>query len=232
MIMDVKTVDVFVRSLPFEQEKNDDDTYGDGQTFSGYAAVFNSPTRIDSMWEGTFDEEIMPGAFEKSLRETTPVFQFDHGKHPLIGSIPLGVLTRAEEDAKGLYVEARLTDNWLIQPVRDAIAHGGINGMSFRFTVPDGGEIWTETKGEIPKRVLHQVAVRELGPVVFPAYSDTTAKVRSMLGLEVEQDDETGVSSTRGADRGESDGQALDVAVKAKLKREGNRLRFATRSQL
>lgn len=200
--VEIKKLKEFVRSLPFEQEKNADGDFGDGKTFQGYAAIFNSPTRIDSLWEGTFDEEISPGAFEKSLRSETPVFQFDHGKHPLIGSIPLGVITRAEEDAKGLYVEARLTDNWLIEPVRDSIAHGAIKGMSFRFSVPDGGETWVETKGEIPKRTLHQVDVRELGPVVFPAYSGTTAKVRSMLGLEDENTEDAGASRGRTDDRG------------------------------
>jgi HK97 family phage prohead protease len=177
--MEVKKLSTFVRSLPFEQTGVDQSN--DGLNFSGYAAVFNSPTRIDSMWEGEFDETILSGAFAKSLREQTPVFQFDHGKHPLIGSIPLGNITRAEEDTKGLYIEARLSDNWLIQPVRDAIASGSIDGMSFRFSVPEGGETWVETSGKVPSRTLSELKVPELGPVVFPAYDKTTAAVRSKM---------------------------------------------------
>lgn len=174
---ELKKLTVFTRSLPFEQN----DSSNDGLNFSGYAAVFNSPTRIDSMWEGTFDETILPGAFAQTLRDTTPVFQFDHGKHPMIGSIPLGNITRAEEDDKGLYIEARLNDNWLTGPVRDAIANESISGMSFRFSVPDGGETWVEVSGQVPSRTLSRLDVPELGPVVFPAYDKTTASVRSKM---------------------------------------------------
>ena len=169
----------------------------DGLTLEGYAAVFNSPTRIDS-WEGTFDETIAPGAFKKTLRETTPVLQFAHGHHPLIGSIPLGVLKRAEEDEHGVFVSARMTDNWLIQPVRDAIADGAVNGMSYRFAVIR--DEWRDNTGKLMnnpdeileilwvgedhdrgplQRTVKELRCWELGPVVFPAYAATEVSVRS-----------------------------------------------------
>lgn len=186
------------RSVPFEQVNTSSN--GDGLTFEGYAAVFNSPTLIDDMWEGTFEEKISEGAFRDTIAAGGQVFQFDHGRHPLVGSIPLGTITKLEEDSRGLFVQARLSDNWLVQPVRDAIAAGAIDGMSFRFSVPDGGDMWTEVKGQLPSRTLTKLDVAELGPVVFPAYSDTTAKVRSMLGLSVEENDrlkDAGLLDTR-----------------------------------
>lgn len=155
---------------------------GDGLTFEGYAAVFNSSTRIRSMWEGEFDEVILPGAFKRALADRTPVLMFEHGQHPLLGTMPLGVITRAEEDANGLFISARLSDNWLVQPVRDAVADGGIDGMSFRFGVDDAGETWTKRSGDVQLRQIHDFrSVPELGPVVFPAYAPTTATVRSQL---------------------------------------------------
>ncbi|GAS93541.1 phage prohead protease, partial [Mycolicibacterium canariasense] len=96
--------------------------------------MFNSPTRINS-WEGDFDGQIAPGAFRKSLRERTPKFQFDHGHHPLIGSIPIGMIEDIHEDDRGLYVEARLGEHIIIDLIREAIASGAIDGMSFRFSV-------------------------------------------------------------------------------------------------
>lgn len=165
------------RSVPFEMSAS----HGDGLTFEGYAAVFNSPTRIDS-WEGEFDEVILPGAFARTLAARTPVLMFEHGRHPLIGKMPLGVITRAEEDTKGLHVEARLSDNWLIQPVRDAVRDGAVNGMSFRFSVEDSGQEWTRRRGDVDLRSISEMAtVPELGPVVFPAYEPTTATVRSLV---------------------------------------------------
>ena len=166
-----------IRSVDFELERADG---GDGLTLEGYAAVFDSPTRIDS-WEGQFDEVIQRGAFKKTLRERTPVLQFDHGQHPLIGSIPLGTIQSAREDDAGLYVKARLTDNWLVQPVRDAIRDGAVNGMSFRFSVVK--DAWTERGKNVPLRTLLEVKAPELGPVVFPAYRDTSVGVR-MTGDE------------------------------------------------
>lgn len=165
--------ETLTRSVPFALERASEDD--DGLTLTGYAAVWDSPTRIDS-WEGTFDEKIQRGAFADSLRERTPKLQFDHGHHPLLGSIPLGVVKRMAEDERGLYMEARLHDNWLIQPVRDAIASGSVDGMSFRFRAL--GEEWDES-GATPVRTLTKVELLEAGPVVWPAYDTTTVGVRS-----------------------------------------------------
>jgi HK97 family phage prohead protease len=105
-----------------------------------------------------------------------PVLQFEHGRHPLLGSMPLGQITKLREDEHGLYVEARLADNWLIQPVRDAIASGSIDGMSFRFQVVRDS---VDESGDTPVRTLEEVKLLELGPVVFPAYAETSVGVRS-----------------------------------------------------
>lgn len=185
--------DDLCRSVPFTVVRTDD--AGDGRTFSGYGAVFNSPTRIDS-WEGVFDEQIAPGAFRKSLRERTPKFQFDHGHHPLIGSVPIGTIADVREDERGLYVEARLGQHILIDLIREAIDTGAIDGMSFRFSVVR--DEWRDRDGKLVKpedvdrilygaapergpllRTLLEVKIAEVGPVVWPAYADTTASVRS-----------------------------------------------------
>lgn len=165
--------DALTRSAPFSVTRAE--TTGDGLTLEGYAAVFGTPTRIDS-WEGTFDEVIERGAFAKTIAENTPVLQFDHGQHPLLGSIPLGSITVLREDDNGLFVRARISDNWLTQPIRDAIADGAITGMSFRFSVVR--DEW-DTSGDVDVRTLREVRLYELGPVVFPAYPDTVVGVRS-----------------------------------------------------
>lgn len=165
--------DTLTRTMPFTVERAESD--GDGLTLSGYAAVFNQTTRIDS-WEGNFDEQIAPGAFKKTLQERTPVLQFDHGAHPLVGSLPIGSIEVLREDARGLFVQARLHDNWLVQPVRDAIASGSIDGMSFRFSVVKES---FDDSAATPLRTLSEVKLYELGPVVFPAYEQTTVGVRS-----------------------------------------------------
>jgi len=182
------------RSAPFSFQRADDGTEGDGRSLTGYAAVFGQDSEIDS-WEGIFTETIRKGAFRKTIRESTPIMQFDHGHHPLIGSLPIGSITELREDTQGLYVEGRITDNWLMQPVRDAIAEGSVNGMSFRFEVVR--EEWRDQAGKLvrPEEVLDllwmpgdrgplrreliELKCRELGPVVFPAYAGTEVSMRA-----------------------------------------------------
>lgn len=194
-----------LRSVPFQLTRADE-MDADGLTLEGYAAVFGQPTRIDS-WEGLFDESIRKGAFRKSIRERTPVLQFDHGRHPLVGSIPIGAIRELREDDQGLYVSARLSDNWLVEPVRDAIRDGCVDGMSFRFTVIR--EEWRDKDGkpikadDLPhmmwdpgdrgplQRELVELRVPELGPVVFPAYEGTSVDVRAReVATLISRDDE------------------------------------------
>lgn len=197
------------RQAPFTLRAAEDGAASDGLTFDGFGAVFNRETVIDS-WEGRFRELLAPGSMKKSFRELTPIIQFDHGSHPLLGSLPLGRMEpnypREETDPDlapegGARVLARLHDNWLTQPFRDAIASGSVDGMSFRFSVVK--EDWTTAAGdkirdehelwdllerswreelpddELVLRTLREVKVPEIGPVVWPAYGDTSASMRS-----------------------------------------------------
>lgn len=196
------------RVAPFAVRSGDSDSdVNDGLTLDGYAAVFRAETLIDS-WEGRFWESLAPGSTRKSLREQKPRLQFDHGSHPTIGSIPIGSIRSVAEETDptlapdgGVHVQARLFDNWLIEPVRDAIADGAIDGMSFRFGVIR--EQWRDAEGKVIRdeqelhealfrswyenvpddellhRELREVRVPELGPVVWPAYEQTSVSVRS-----------------------------------------------------
>jgi len=166
---------VCVRAFDFESR-----TSGDGRTLEGYAAVFNAPTKIRDM-VGEFEEVILPGAFTRSLEKRTPVLQFEHGRDPRVGAVPIGRIDDIREDSEGLYVRARLFDNATVEPVREAIAERAITGMSFRFSIPDGGDRWSKPKGGLERREISEADTAECGPVVFPAYDQTSVSVRSLL---------------------------------------------------
>jgi HK97 family phage prohead protease len=168
-------------------EMRTDDTDEDGLTLEGYAAVFDAPTRIDS-WEGTFDEIIERGAFAKTIGERMPVMQFDHGRDVATGSVPIGAIESIREDDHGLHVRARLHDNARVEPIRQAIASGAIDGMSFRFRV--NRESWADKDQAIPTRTIREVDLFEVGPVVFPAYASTSVGVRSLLA-DLDTDERT-----------------------------------------
>jgi HK97 family phage prohead protease len=154
-------------------------TESDGQTLEGYAAVFDSPTVINS-YEGHFVEVIERGAFARSVRNNPkPIMQFDHGKDTALGATPIGAIEELREDDKGLYVRARLHSNWLVEPIRDAIASGSIPGMSFKFTIPEGGVTVTRGDDGLETHTLTDLNLHELGPVVWPAYAETAVSVRA-----------------------------------------------------
>lgn len=164
-------LDLCVRSFGFELEVR-----GDGRTLEGYAAVFNAPTTIRDLG-GDFEETILPGAFSRSLKSRMPILQWDHGKDPRVGTVPIGSIQHLGEDTRGLHVTARLFDNPVVEPVRQAIEAKAVKGMSFRFGVPAGGDEWPTRD----KRNVRDADVHELGPVAFPAYDATSVSVRSLL---------------------------------------------------
>ena len=149
----------------------------DGKTLVGLAVPFNEPTRIDNANEGTFDEQFLRGAFRRSLGQRTPKLQFDHGTHPLFGSLPVGDFRKLTETSRGLEVEARMFDAELFAPLREAIASKAIDGMSIRFR-PLATTI-EERDGDVELRSVTEAELIELGPVIFPAYAGTSVDLRS-----------------------------------------------------
>jgi HK97 family phage prohead protease len=174
---------ICTRSFDFEVRGES----SDGRTLEGHAAVFNSPARIRDS-QGDFDEVIMPGAFRNSLARRTPVMQFEHGRDPRVGAVPIASIEDIREDDTGLYVRARLFDNPVVEPVRQAIAGKAIKGMSYRFQIPSGGDKWTVRSGDVDLRSVYDTDTAEIGPVVFPAYDATDVAVRSLLsGMDAEE---------------------------------------------
>ncbi|MEU8264469.1 HK97 family phage prohead protease [Micromonospora sp. NPDC048999] len=167
----------------------------DGRTLRGYGAVFDQPTVIES-YAGSFEEVVKRGAFRKTLRERTPVMQFDHGNDKRVGSVPIAEIKELYEDDEGLFTRARLFPNDVVEPIRQAVEGKAIRGMSFKFRVMqdrwvdrDGKKIRDDElaglledpgeRGPI-RREITEVQLFELGPVVFPAYTQTSVGVRSL----------------------------------------------------
>lgn len=186
---------LLTRAVTFETRAADDD----GFTLEGYAAVFDTPTRIDS-WEGRFDEQISRGAFKKTLGLRQPVVQWDHGHDAATGSVPIAAIEDIREDKTGLFVRARMFDNARVEPIRQAIAGGAIDGMSFRFRVTR--EEWDES-AETPMRTIRELDLFELGPVAFPAYTATSVGVRSLLA-DLPTDDRARLLTDLGVDAARS----------------------------
>lgn len=157
----------------------------DGNTLYGHLAVFNQDTEINN-WEGNFIERIAPGAFKRTLdhRSHRVKILYDHGLDPSIGNKPLGKPSRLEEDETGLYVEVPLDDTTYNRDLKASLTSGAIDGMSFRFSVPNDGDEWEYPDDGLPIRTLKQVILHEGGPVTFPAYEGASAGIRSAEDLQ------------------------------------------------
>jgi HK97 family phage prohead protease len=150
---------------------------GDGMTFTGYAAVFNSPSE-----PLPFIERIAPGAFKRSLRARNDIkLLWNHDTGSVLGSTRAGTL-KLEEDNYGLRVTAVLPETSLGKDVRTLVQRGDVNAMSFGFSVPANGDTWNTDGTE---RTLRSVRIHEVSIVAFPAYTSTagTASVRSFDGV-------------------------------------------------
>jgi HK97 family phage prohead protease len=146
---------------------------GDGMTFTGYAAVFNSPSE-----PLPFIERIAPGAFKRSLKARNDIkLLWNHDTGAVLGSTRAGTL-KLEEDNYGLRVTAVLPETTLGRDVRTLVQRGDVSAMSFGFSVPANGDSWNSDGTE---RTLRSVRIHEVSIVAFPAYSQTagTAAVRS-----------------------------------------------------
>lgn len=155
----------------------------DGNNMVGYSVVFNQWTRINDQ-DGEYMERVLPGATAKSIKERGDriIVQFDHGHHPLVGSIPVAAPRAVWEDEHGLFGWDRLHQSWLFEPVREAIQSRSIKGQSFRFSVSDTGHTWTKPgRDGLRRRDLTELTIYERGPVVWPAYVGTEVAVRALV---------------------------------------------------
>lgn len=150
-------------------------------SIEGYAAVFNSKTRIGSY----FDEVIEPGAFSRSLSENGDVRAlFNHDWNNVLGRTKSGTLT-LKEDEKGLNFNVELPNTSVARDLSESMARGDINQCSFGFFVTD--EEW-DYSVEPALRTIKEVELFEISVVSIPAYDDTEASlVRDKdFGKEIE----------------------------------------------
>jgi len=155
-------------------------------TLAGHFATFNRWTKIDSAYEGKFMEQIAPGAFRKTFEENRNGMRalFQHGKDPQVGDKVLGPIDVLREDDIGGYYEVPLLDTSYNRDLIPGL-EAGLYGASFRFRVHRQKIIKSSPRSDanpdgLPERTLSEVAVKEFGPVTFPAYDGATAGMRSM----------------------------------------------------
>jgi HK97 family phage prohead protease len=142
----------------------------DGMTFTGYASVFNSPSED----LGGFIEYVAPGAFKRSLQSRNEIkLLWNHDTGEPLASLRGGTM-QLVEDRTGLKVTATLPNTTRGRDVAELLRTKVIDSMSFGFNVIR--DAWSS---DGKTRTLESVRLSEVSIVSFPAYTSTTATVRS-----------------------------------------------------
>jgi HK97 family phage prohead protease len=160
-----------VRSVPMGEFRiGEVDSFGQ-RTFSGYAAIFGSPS------EGLpFEERIAPGAFKRSLARAGAgqkiiAFLFGHDETRALATTASGRL-QLTEDERGLRVEAKLdpADPDAAKVISMLTHEAAAAGMSFGFQKVS--DEWNGNSRVIKEANLFEVSVLAAGGQT-PAYPAT-----------------------------------------------------------
>lgn len=142
----------------------------------GYAAVFNSPTKIADASGRTFTEIIRPKAFRKALDANPDIRAlYNHDTNLILGRTKSGTLKLWEDD-KGLFFSLDIPDTQAGRDLKVSVERRDIDGCSFAF-VPLKDR-WGEKDGA-PVRELLELELIEISPCVFPAYQRTSLDLRT-----------------------------------------------------
>jgi len=177
-----------------DKEKREDLTFeiremvsngNDGEIrVSGYASVFDKPSEN----LGGFVERIKPGAFTETLKDkrSDPRLLWDHNSQYVLGRRSAGTLLLTE-DEKGLKFDATLPNTSYARDLKVLMERGDVREMSFGFNVLR--DEWSDLDKPIVKRDVLEVRLIEISIVSFPAYPQTSVKLRDLEGAEALSDE-------------------------------------------
>lgn len=148
----------------------------DALILEGTPIVFDSPAEIASP-AGQYIEVIEARALEGvDLSDVRLLYNHNADKVPLARTPKTMQL---EVTPAGVHMRAVLPDTAEARSVYEAVKRGDLSGMSFAFTVPEGGSTFnaatnTRTISKINK-------VYECSVVAFPAYPETSVEARAQM---------------------------------------------------
>lgn len=153
----------------------------DGNGMEGLGIITNSRTLLFVTPEGrNIYEEIAPEAVANYDFNQDVISAFNHNYEKILGRTAANTLAIVKA-ADGLrYSIPALPNTSYGNDLKEMLKRGDVRGSSFIFTIADGGETWSEVEGGMLRKITEFKRIYEVGPVVSPAYGDTTAAKRSL----------------------------------------------------
>lgn len=171
-------------SEPFQVRVADGD---DGKTtIAGRAVVYNAWVQIGPDSWG-WKERIAPGALTDSLSDQGIYATFNHDADNLLGRVSNDTL-RMTDSEKALMVEIDPNlDTDIGRQVLAFVKRQDVRGMSFAFSVETYEMKYPKKKTDMEEVTITKAKLYELGPVTNPAYTQTSAKLRSQIDAHREK---------------------------------------------
>lgn len=155
-------------------DKNTQPDDSKGKTLSGYAVVFNSPSKD----LGGFVETVAPKAFD-GVDLSNVLMLANHDYSQVLASVKAGTLKLAVDD-KGLHFDATLPNTSFANDVYEEVSSGNVDSASFSFAVADDGDEFTKDDSGNITRTINQVkSLFDVSVVAVPAYDSTNVSVDS-----------------------------------------------------
>jgi len=171
--------DIEVRTIETEikVEQRDDKK----PVISGYAIVFNKLSED----LGGFREQVAPGACTRAIKEDDIRAAFNHDPNFILGRNKSGTLQLAEDNKGIRFTIDPLPDTQWCRDLQVSIDRGDINQCSFKFsTIKDAWD--NSTKNVV--RTLQDIRLFDVSIVTYPAYPQTSVKVRDYINALAEPD--------------------------------------------
>jgi len=154
---------------PVTVEKREDGTI---KSIVGYPIVYGK----DSEDMG-FIEQVAKGAAGNALGKSDIRGLKNHD--PSLIFARKGVNLQLFEDDHGIRYEATPIDTHNFREVAKEVDLGLLDGQSFGFTILS--DEWTDLDKDTPRRTITEIdMIFDVGPVTYPAYTDTTVALRSL----------------------------------------------------
>lgn len=198
------------RSVPTDFEVRSE---GNKFAFYGYALKWGA--RSQNL--GGFRERVADKATSETIERDDIRALFNHDPNLILGRNRSNTL-RLSEDTTGLHYEVDMPNTTYARDLAEAMERGDVSQSSFGFRVSTDGDNWSEDDDGFPLRTLQRIALFDVSPVTYPAYSDSTSGVGSRAlqllaerrGIPVGRLDSP--EAIRAAIRGENEVPALPEA--------------------
>lgn len=142
-----------------------------GNTLSGYAHVFGTRAKVGGQYE-----QMEVGSFDKALKKSDVRAFYQHDRNLILGRQSSGTL-RVSADSTGLAFEIDLPNTTYANDLRELIARGDVNEMSFGF-IPRAVKFSKAEDGLLVRSHQSVGELVDISPVTIPAFTGTSISLR------------------------------------------------------